>query len=226
MVINTVILEGPVVCTLMPFVTLSLLFTNGCITCTGAADPGVALWKTINTTLFSVTFHNDSVIIALWDAALSLSCVKLIHHERACWTCTWKNTRRRNWQDLHFQNGIHTYCSVAMQTWGAAGITFEVPPMHIHSCVFAFMCVCVCVQVYVCACFSARNLLQGLVRTPSVSVSEPLHGHWTWTLCSHQVRSSRHTAVRPDWSMSSTFQGVKVLSEKRSLRVYVVSSSY
>lgn len=59
-------------CALMPFVTLSLLFTNGCITCTGAADPGVALWQTINTMLFSVTFHNDSVIIALRGAALSL----------------------------------------------------------------------------------------------------------------------------------------------------------
>lgn len=132
--------------------------------------------------------------------------VKLTHRERAGCTCTRRNTRRRNWRDVGFQNRIHTYCSVALQTRGAAG-----SPSHTYA--FLCVCVCVCVQVYVCVLVHyARHLLQGLVETPSVGVSEPLHGHWTQTRCSPRVRSSRHIAVRPDWSMSSAFQGVKVLS--------------
>lgn len=79
------------------------------------------------------------------------------------------------------------------------GLWHEVGP---HAC--AWVCVCVCEHIT-----SSRA---GRAETPSVSASEPLHGHWTQALCSHRVRSSRYTAVRADWSMSSPFQGVKVLS--------------
>ena len=77
------------------------------------------------------------------------------------------------------------------------------PPPACVCVVMCCPCVCVCACVHVCVCVCVCHLLQGRAETPSVGASEPLHGHWTQTLCSHRVRGSRHTAVRADWSMSS-----------------------
>lgn len=41
----------------------------------------------------------------------------------------------------------------------------------------ARVCVGMCVCMSVCVCVCARHPLQGRVETPSVGVSEPLHGH-------------------------------------------------
>lgn len=136
--------------------------------------------------------------------------------EWVCWTfspCDQSEggARRGYRQDLYRATGGRTCRCLHLQT----GCT------HLLLCGCAYLrglawrirpaCVCMCVRVC--------HLLQGRAETPSVSASEPLHGHWTQTLCSHRVRSSRHTAVRADWSMSSPFQGVKVLSEKGSVCV-------
>lgn len=98
-----------------------------------------------------------------------LGCPRLAWTLHIMRTCTWRNTRRGNWRDLRFLNGIHTYRSMAVQTWGAAGTTFEVPPMHMHSsvCVHACACVCVCVQS-VRECVSAHMHI-----TSSRAWSEP-----------------------------------------------------
>lgn len=192
----------------------------------GAADSVV---ENDSTTLFSGWCDDGSagccVVVILCEINESgVGVLNLLNSSGQRQTCGKKRLvsqshpeRRSDWC-LHFKNRRHAYCSVAVQTWGAVGNNVEVPPTH--TCAYLCACVCVCLSAY------AHPFLEGLVGTPSVGVSEPLHGHWTQTLCSHRVRSSRHTAVRADWSMSSAFHGVKVLAGKRCSCAYVVSSSY